>query len=325
MDCYNSPMTDSPRVLAVGLATLDVVQVVERLPGPDEKLVARSVDVDAGGPALNAARTAALLGCDVTLVTVVGAGAIGEAVRAGLGAVRLDDRATGAAGAAVSTVLVTAGTGERAVVSTNATGVVVQAEAPDLTGVCAVLVDGHHLDLALATAAEARRLGIPVLLDGGSWKPGLEALLAHVDVALLSADFRLPADLALPAAGAALSSGSLLADVARLGPTVVAQSHGAGAIEVLAHSRAATVPVPRAGRVVDTLGAGDVLHGALLACLAAGPRALGAVVVDALAVAAEVASASVAAPGALGWARDGANAGQLRCDAARFRSKCEVP
>ncbi|WP_093374434.1 PfkB family carbohydrate kinase [Flavimobilis marinus] len=318
-------MTDSPRVLAVGLATLDVVQVVERLPGPDEKLVARSVDVDAGGPALNAARTAALLGCDVTLVTVVGAGAIGEAVRAGLGAVRLDDRATGAAGAAVSTVLVTAGTGERAVVSTNATGVVVQAEAPDLTGVCAVLVDGHHLDLALATAAEARRLGIPVLLDGGSWKPGLEALLAHVDVALLSADFRLPADLALPAAGAALSSGSLLADVARLGPTVVAQSHGAGAIEVLAHSRAATVPVPRAGRVVDTLGAGDVLHGALLACLAAGPRALGAVVVDALAVAAEVASASVAAPGALGWARDGANAGQLRCDAARFRSKCEVP
>lgn len=318
-------MTDSPRVLAVGLATLDVVQVVERLPGSDEKVVARSVQVDAGGPALNAARTAALLGCDVSLVSVVGAGAIGEAVRAGLGAVRLDDRATGAAGAAVSTVLVTARTGERAVVSTNATGVVVQVEAPDLTGVCAVLVDGHHLDLALATAAEARRLGIPVLLDGGSWKPGLEALLAHVDVALLSADFRLPGGLALAPAGAALPGPPLLADVARLGPAVVAQSHGAGPIEVLAHGQTATVPVPRAARVVDTLGAGDVLHGALLACLAAGPRALGAVIVDALAVAAGVASASVAAPGALGWPRDGANAERLRCDAARFRSKCEVP
>lgn len=315
-------MTDSPHVLAVGLATLDVVQTVERLPEPDEKLVARSVDVDAGGPALNAARTAALLGCDVTLVSVVGAGAIGEAVRAGLGAVRLDDRATGPGGAAVSTVLVTASTGERAVVSTNATGTSARGEVPDLAGVRVVLVDGHHLDLAVATAREARRRGIPVLLDGGSWKPGLEALLAQVDLALLSADFRVPAALR---AARAPEPASILADVARLGPSVVAQSHGPGPIEVLGHGRTTTVAVPGAARVVDTLGAGDVLHGALLACLAAGPGALGPAVVDALAVAARVASASVAAPGTLGWARDAPLTERLRCDVGRFRSTCEVP
>lgn len=304
-------MTDSPRVLAVGLATLDVVQVVERLPGPDEKIVARTVDVDAGGPALNAARTAAVLGCDVTLVSVVGSGAVGEAVRAALRDVQLDDRATGVDGAAVSTVLVTAGTGQRAVVSTNATGVHAAPHVPDLTGVRAVLVDGHHLALGTAVARAARAAGIPVLLDGGSWKPGLDALLAHVDVALLSADFRLP-------------GGGTLADVAGLGPAIVAQSHGAGPVEVLARGGRAVVAVPAAATVVDTLGAGDVLHGALLAALAAGPAALGAPFLDALVVASRVASASVGAPGALGWTRDPQTVERLRCDVARFRSTCEV-
>jgi hypothetical protein len=52
--------------------------------------------------------------------------------------------------------------------------------------VSAVLVDGHHLDLALPVAAAARAAGVPVLLDGGSWKPGLEGLLELVDIALLS-------------------------------------------------------------------------------------------------------------------------------------------
>ena len=65
----------APVVLACGLATLDVTQVVDALPGPDEKIVARSLDVHAGGPALNAAITAARLGCTVRLVSRVGTGA----------------------------------------------------------------------------------------------------------------------------------------------------------------------------------------------------------------------------------------------------------
>jgi hypothetical protein len=40
----------APRVLACGLATVDVVQTVERVPAPDEKVVALGTRVDAGGP-----------------------------------------------------------------------------------------------------------------------------------------------------------------------------------------------------------------------------------------------------------------------------------
>jgi hypothetical protein len=62
-----------------------------------------------------------------------------------------------------------------------------------VVGVDAVLVDGHHLDLALPLAAAARAAGVPVLLDGGSWKPGLEQLLTLVDIALISEVLQVPA------------------------------------------------------------------------------------------------------------------------------------
>lgn len=41
-------------------------------------------------------------------------------------------------------------------------------------------------------AEAAHDIGIKVVLDGGSWKSGLEKLLPHVHTAICSADFRPP-------------------------------------------------------------------------------------------------------------------------------------
>lgn len=353
-----TPAGPLPTVLACGLATLDVVQTVDHVPGPNEKLVASGLDVASGGPAANAAVTCALLGVPARLVTRIGGGALGTAVTADLVAAGVDvvDLAPADARPPVSTVLVTRATGERAVVSVNATlGPDVSADMPGgspdarpavplpahlWVGVGVVLVDGHHRDLAVAVAAEARRRGIPVVLDGGSWKPGLEHLLAHVDVAVVSADFAVPDAAAVPDDAAAVperapvpecvpapehapapAAPDPLAAVLRLGPTVAARSAGAAPIEVAATDGArALVPVAPV-EVVDTLGAGDVLHGALAARLAA--RAPAPVpppdmpdVVAALTWAAGVASASCAAPGARGWARDATLAARLRAELA---------
>ncbi|KGM14599.1 hypothetical protein N867_19595, partial [Actinotalea fermentans ATCC 43279 = JCM 9966 = DSM 3133] len=144
--------------------------------------------------------TCAALGVSARLVTRIGGGALGGVVREDLAraGVEVVDLAAPGASPPVSTVLVTRATGERAVVSVNATGVAgsaphpVEVPAEVWDGVGLVLVDGHHLDLGVEVAAEARRRGVPVLLDGGSWKPGLEALLARVDVAVVSADFAVP-------------------------------------------------------------------------------------------------------------------------------------
>ncbi|KQR10296.1 PfkB family carbohydrate kinase [Cellulomonas sp. Leaf334] len=284
-------------LVCCGLATLDVVQVVDRLPAADEKIVARSLDVTFGGPAANAAATAAALGVRTVLVTALGTGPVADLVRAGLTAagVQVVDLLDGPGTPAVSTVLVTRGTGERAVVSVNA------AAMPDLSararalgvhaGASALLVDGHHLGAATVLAAEARTRGIPVLLDGGSWKPGLDGLLAHVDHAVLSADFRLGD-----------GTGDLLDRVADLGPRFVAQSAGGGPVRILVvgpQERRPSVlqpPAVPAADIVDTLGAGDVLHGATAASLAAGHDVLTALA-DGIARATE----SVRHPGALGW------------------------
>ncbi|GAA4286838.1 PfkB family carbohydrate kinase [Georgenia daeguensis] len=286
-------------MVCCGLTTIDVTQVVERVPGPDEKVVAASLAVEVGGPAANAARTAAALGAPTTLVTALGTGTLSDLARAELaaaGVTVLDLADDGAP--PLSTVLVTRGTGERAVVSTNAVGRRVAAPPPDaLDGAGALLVDGHLLAAQTALAAAARARGTTVILDGGSWKDGLEALLADVDLAVLSADLVPPGP--TRAAGTP-DDDAVLGAVARLGPALVARSHGGGPVAVLHDGVRTQLSVP-AVEVVDTLGAGDVLHGATAAALAAGAPWL-----DALAEGIEVASRSVRHPGALGWAAAGA-------------------
>ena len=258
--------------------------------------MARDTRTEAGGPALNAAVTAALLGMPSRLATAVGPSTWGEVVRQDCAShgVTLVDQAGAGFVLPVSTVLVTACTGARAIVSRNAVGAALAAPGdPELAGllagVTAVLVDGHHLALGTAVARAARERGIPVLLDGGSWKPGLETLLQHVDVLVASADFHAPGE----------EGSESLTSLLALGPAWVARTGGPDPVRwMAADGTSGEVPVPRVP-VVDTLGAGDVLHGALLADIGRrGARDLP----DSLALAVDVASRSGAAVGAHGWA-----------------------
>jgi len=303
-------MTDA-LLLCCGLTTWDIVQVVDRLPAPDEKVQALELRAGVGGPAANAARTSAALGIPTTLVTALGSGAVAELARADLIAagVEMVDLAAGLeASPAISTVLVTRGTGQRAVVSTNAVAAPELSQPPErlLAGATAVLFDGHHLDLAIRLAHDANEAGIVTVLDGGSWKVGEEALLDAIQLAVVSADFVLPAFLG--GRGIDTPDDSLRRIAAR-GPSFVARTAGAGPVYYLhgsaAHGRPTLlgrIPVSApSGRIVDTLGAGDVLHGAFAAAIAVGRTPA-----DALAYAMELATASVSHPGALGWTTDAA-------------------
>lgn len=306
----------SGRLVCCGLTTLDVQQTVERLPGPDEKVVAQDLDVTFGGPAANAAAVAVGLGVPARLVTALGTGPLADVARAGLAdaGVEVVDLAPGRPDVLpVSTVLVTRSTGARAVASVNgartgdlAAGTELDALVADAS---AVLVDGHHTGVATPLAAAARRRGVPVLLDGGSWKAGTDELLAHVGLAVLSADFRVPAaGEAAGAGGAPAADGvpddvdALLDAVAARGPGFVARSAGSGPVRVRAARAGAvhrTVVRPARlvpGAVVDTLGAGDVLHGAMAAALARGAAPL-----VALAEGVRCATLSVEHQGARGW------------------------
>src|SRR4051794_37715520 len=181
-------------IVCVGLATVDLVQRVDRLPGADEKAEALAADVAAGGPATNAAITAAALGATVTLVTAVGAHPLGGLIRAdadAYGVTLLDATPLARTPPPVSAVTVLDATGQRTIVSRNARGA--EAPAPPgltevLAGADVVLVDGPHPALARAAAAGGR----PLLLDAGSWRPVFADLLPFADVVACSAAFRPP-------------------------------------------------------------------------------------------------------------------------------------
>ena len=287
-------------LVCCGLTTLDVTQVVDRLPAPNEKLTGRELRVAFGGPAANAAATAVALGVPSRLVSAVGSGPIAQVVRRLLAdaGVELVDLLEGQEiDPPVSTVLVTASTGERAVVSVNDSRPREYRPLPDdvLSGAGTLLVDGRIVEAAIPLARAARAAGLRVMLDGGSYKPGTEELLEQCEVAIVSADFHLPG-MARTDAGAEDD----LLPIAKLGPSFVARSFGGGAIKVLDGGVAREVAVRPARQVLDTLGAGDVLHGAFAAAWERRPGDL----LANLDLAARVATASVEHAGARGWVED---------------------
>jgi sugar/nucleoside kinase (ribokinase family) len=283
-----------PRAVFAGLCTFDLIQLVERVPAANEKTTAIAQVIAAGGPAANAAATFAHLGGTATLVTGVGDHPLAAGVRADLDAlgVRLVDLAAGdPRPPAVSSILVTAGTGTRSVVSRNATGR--RLHPPDeLAGLVrdadVVLVDGHHPDLARATLAAAGDR--PTILDGGSWKEHLPDLLPLVTVAICSADLRAP------------SGEPTLDHLRSRGVPWVAVTDGARPVRWSGPRSAGEVEVP-AVDAVDTAGAGDVFHGAFAYALAEVRTLDEPTFVAALRRAGEVAATSCRSLGTREWMR----------------------
>jgi sugar/nucleoside kinase (ribokinase family) len=294
--------SDAVSVVCCGLTTLDVVQMVDRLPAPDEKLTALSCFDDAGGPAANAAATASALGANTTLVTSLGTGPIGRLAHGLLTGADVAVVDLGGAGATVSTVLINRHTGQRAVVSTKEqyTNPDYRLEGNELDGADALLVDGHHMDVALVLAEAATQAGVPVILDGGSWKPRTEDLIEYVDYAAVSSVFSVP------------SEEHPLRAVAEMGCRFVAQTRGPDSILVVADGKRSEVPVVAVTppRAIDTLGAGDVLHGALATLVATHGRSLP--FAEMMRRAGAVATESCRHPGARGWTRVPAVTGSLR-------------
>jgi sugar/nucleoside kinase (ribokinase family) len=273
-------------ILCVGLATVDLVYRVDRIPGVDEKAQATGLEIAAGGPAANAAVAAAALGAPVTLVTAVGRHPLGALVRADLQAhgVRVVDAAAGAEEPPpVSAVTVLEATGERTVVSRNAGGRAVGVPDEGLPDAELTLVDGHHPALALAAARSARRL----LVDAGSWRPVFAEIFRYAEVVAASADFRHPD----------AAAGTDAATAAAIGAPAVVVTHGAQPVTWFGGGRSGVVPVPPVA-AVDTAGAGDAFHGALAVALARGDG-----LPDAVAAAIRVAGVRVAHPGPRAWLR----------------------
>ncbi|KOH46324.1 PfkB family carbohydrate kinase [Sunxiuqinia dokdonensis] len=175
------------RALFFGLTTLDIQYYSDEFPEANVKVKTDPPEFFVGGPATNAAVAYAALNGEANLLA-----AIGESPFRSL---FIDDfRSTGVScldllkdqqvQPVLATVITSSG-GQRTIFTHNPRKLAVSFDEkklfdehrPEL-----LMLDGFYPEVAGRLAKEAKSRQIPVVFDGGSWKPHLPELLPFVDV-----------------------------------------------------------------------------------------------------------------------------------------------
>ena len=257
-------------VVGFGLNTIDLVAVVGQYPEPNSKQKLADFVGRPGGQAATAMVTCARLGWRARYVGRFGDDARGRLARLSLQQDSVDLSACQevAAPQPFSLILVD-DDGRRTVLWSRAPTLNMEAADVDLEVVTSgrvLLVDCHQTAAATRAAASARRSGVPTIIDVEKVRPGIEELLAEIDLLITAQAF--------PEAFTGISGiGSALAALARrFEPALVCTTLGQEGSLAIVRGREIRTPGFRVP-IVDTTGAGDVFRGGFIAgWLAAGSR-----------------------------------------------------
>lgn len=260
----------APRILCVGIPVRDLTFRVEAVPARGSKANATHLAEVCGGNALNAAIAIARLGGRVCF-----AGPMGDASETSSGfildrmaiegietrhIVRMPDTAT-----PVSAIIIDA-TGERTltIYRDPALWTVKLPHAGALLADCqAVLVESRCASFCMDLCAEARRRGIPVIV-------GVDRAMSLQDGLLTAASHLLFSSQQVQETAGITEDGAALKRLAELTPAFLAATRGPrGAIWLNETCALEEIPAFLV-QAVDTLGAGDVFHGAFTLRLAEG-------------------------------------------------------
>jgi sulfofructose kinase len=261
----------APRILCTGIIVLDEVFRVEEFPKPDGKVQATGFFVVNGGCAANAAVAIARLGGRAALAGPLGGPAgkddNGDRVLAALKRENVDctfcQRVDGLS-TALSAIFMNA-RGDRTIVTYRderiATAMPVD---PDkiVAAADAVLADNRYPDFVQPICDAARRRKIPIVLDGDRPTVEDDPLFRMATHIIFSYEC-----LRETTGTADLAEG--LKRIRRHSEAFLAVSNGPGAIVFLEDGALRQSPVFEI-EAVDTLGAGDALHGGFALALAEG-------------------------------------------------------
>jgi sulfofructose kinase len=250
-------------VLCVGIATLDYIYGVPALPHEGTKYRASALEVTGGGIAANAAVAIARLGGKASLLTRLGDDIAGNAIRNNLRTERVDMRHSQAvvgSRSPVSAVMVDPA-GERMIVSYSDPEMPsdpdwLPAALPQETA--AVLGDTRWEEGSLTLFQMARKARIPAVLDADRKPVNPSLLVAATHVAF--------SEVGLAEQAGTTDVHAALHSFTR-GCCWLAVTTGAGGVWVLDQGGITHMPAFEVD-VIDTLGAGDVWHGAFALALA---------------------------------------------------------
>jgi len=250
-------------VLAVGIAVVDFVYLVDSLPDRPLKFRARDAAVVGGGMAASAAVAASRLGGRARFAARLGNDEMAAAIVSGLDAegvdTRMVERCAGGRSPFSSVYVDTAG--ERQIVSFRGSGLGGDPEWPqDIPRADAVLVDTHWPEGALRALQLARTWGVPGVIDAEA--PMSEPLMkAATHIAFSRPGLRCHSDGDDPA--------DALRDFQREVSAWLSVTDGENGVWWTDRDGVSHRPAFRVD-VRDTLGAGDIWHGAFALALAEG-------------------------------------------------------
>jgi len=254
-------------ILCAGMAVLDQVFRVDRMPAANEKVQAAAFLSVLGGCAANAAVAIARLGGQADLVAALGApdDPVGRDITAALAREAVGHRGivcVADASSTISSILVDA-YGNR-MIATRCDERLFAATVDDppalVAGHDAVLVDNWLPDLVVPICAAARRRSMPLVVDGDGPMP------ADSDIVRLATHVVFAAD-ALRATAHCDDLPQALLALRRHTGAFLAVTNGADDVLWLDDGTVRRIPVVPVS-VVDTLAAGDVFHGAFALALA---------------------------------------------------------
>ena len=245
----------------IGLSTIDHTYLLDSFPRENTKIFAKQYLRQFGGPALNAAITFInLSGKGVKLISYFGiSGSMIKAKDELRSDYNLDviDLINGQGyQLPESSVFTCCVSGTRTIVNPPGRDYDfvkdMSFENLNLGEASVILLDGFVFsDHIKKELLEARKRGTIIVFDGGSWKNETLSILDTVDIAICSSRFLMPGH-------DVNQTISLMIDK---GVDFIAITDNEKDIAVYEGSKITEIPVPQIN-AIDTLGAGDVLHGA---------------------------------------------------------------
>jgi sulfofructose kinase len=262
MNFHASAPKIPPRILCIGMPVRDLMFRIEQLPERGSKVNASHFDEIAGGNALNAAIGIVRLGGRASICGPMGdiretsnRYIFDELAHEGIDTrhiVHMPGLVT-----PISNILIDP-SGERTAVTFRDPELwkVRLPDADSLLADCsAVLVESRCAEFCTSLCAEARRRGIPVIVDVDRAMSLREGLLTASSHLIFSSE-------ALQATAGLTSDADALLKIAKLTPSFLAGTRGAqGTLWLDEHGNLQQTPAFPV-HTVDTLGAGDVFHGA---------------------------------------------------------------
>jgi sulfofructose kinase len=246
-----------------GLNSVDLLVVVEQHPVPGSKQRVERIVRQPGGQAATAMVTCARLGWRARYI-----GRFGDDDHGRLGRQSLIDEGVDIAATAIvpgaanqfAVILVDARSGERTILWTRDPALSMRPEDVPADAVVSgrvLLVDCHETAAATCAARLARASGVPTVIDVERVRPGIDRLLAEIDVIIAAREF--PGELTGDSLGRALHRLAKEFEAA-----LVCATLGPEGSLAVCQGREIRTPAFRVP-VVDTTGAGDVFRGGFIA------------------------------------------------------------